>query len=1141
MSFVHLNVHSEFSLVSSTIRIKALVDTAVDKGFPAIAVTDAGNLFAVVKFFRAAIAKGVKPIVGVDFTLQDECLNQFRLVLLCQNAIGYKNLTHLVSKSYLEGQHAGHPTLRLPWLQDRTEGLIALSGGMAGDIGQALLQEREDIAKECAQQWLSLFPDRFYMEFQRLGKPGEHIYFERAYQLAQAMGIAPVASNDVQFLDAQSFEAHEARVCINQGRLLSDPRRPRQFTAQQYLRGTEQMQQLFDDMPEALKNSVEIAKRCNLQLQLGKNYLPVFPIPEQETLESFFSKQAQDGLQQRFEQSGISDSDTQSAYQARLQWELDTIIKMGFPGYFMIVSDFIRWAKAQRIPVGPGRGSGAGSLVAYALKITDLDPLQYELLFERFLNPERVSLPDFDVDFCMDRRDEVIEYVADRYGKDRVAQIITYGTMAAKAVVRDVGRVLGHPYGFVDQIAKMIPFEIGITLEKALAQEERFRERYEQEEDVRNLLDLAMSLEGLARNAGKHAGGVVISPSVLTDFTPLFCEPDGTNVVTQLDKDDVEAVGLVKFDFLGLRTLTIIDWAIIEINKGLASNGAEPLRIETIPTDDAATFQLLQECQTTAVFQLESRGMKDLIKRLQPDHFEEIIALVALFRPGPLRSGMVDDFIDRKHGRAKVDYPHPKLEEILKPTYGVILYQEQVMQIAQVLAGYSLGGADLLRRAMGKKKAEEMAKQRQVFSDGATGLGVDEAVAQFIFDLMEKFAGYGFNKSHSAAYALLAYQTAWLKAHFPAAFMAAVLSADMDNTDKVVTLIDECNSMGIDIISPDVNRCDYKFVVADEKTIVYGLGAIKGVGKGAIDSIRQSRGRGFEDLFDFCRRIDLKKVNRRTLESLAKAGALDKLGPSRAAVMASLEKAWRGAEQHQDQLASGQQDLFQFDSQLSERELTAFETGYLTQAQALRGEKETLGLYLTGHPIEQYVSELKHFITDRIADLKPTQDQRVIIAGLVVSIRTLASKRGGRMAFVSLDDRSGRIELAVFSEIFQRYRELINKDRLLVVQGQVSVDEYTGGCRMSADKLYDLEQARAAFAKHLRVRVQHADASHLIGALKDTMDAFREGSCPVVIDYNNKNARVMLRLGESWRVNPTEELLHRLKKTSLFEDVSIEY
>ena len=792
-AFIHLRLHTEFSLVDGIVKIKPLVKRLAELKMPAVAVTDHANLFSLVKFYKAALGQGIKPIAGADvliFNPEDPAI-PYQLTLLVNNHTGYITLTELISKAYQEGQHQGVPMLRQEWIEDNHKGLIALSGAMSGDIGKALLAENHEEAKRLAERWGALFEHSFYLELQRVGKPDEERYIAAAVDLALATGLPVVATNDVRFIHQKDFAAHEVRVCINQGRVLDDTRRPKDYTEQQYLRSTEDMLALFADIPEALENTVEIAKRCNLKLTLGQNFLPDFPVPAGMSLGELMANESKKGLEERLLQYPAvgkgTDEENRKVYYERLDTELKVITDMGFPGYFMIVADFIQWAKNEHIPVGPGRGSGAGSLVAYALKITDLDPIEFDLLFERFLNPERVSMPDFDIDFCMDRRDEVIDYVARHYGRDHVAQIITYGSMAAKAVIRDVGRVLGFAYGFVDRLAKLIPFEIGMTLTKALKDSPELKQLYDTEEEVKTLIDMALSLEGTARNAGKHAGGVVISPTKLTDFTPLYCEQGGGNLVTQFDKDDVEAVGLVKFDFLGLRTLTIIDWALQTINHKKQQSGEAPVDITTIPRDDAASYALLKNGQTTAVFQLESRGMKELIKKLKPDCFDDIIALVALFRPGPLESGMVDDYINVKHG-AKAEYAHPLLEPILKPTNGVILYQEQVMQIARELAHYTLGGADMLRRAMGKKKPEEMAKEREKFTVGAVANQVDESIATYVFDLMEKFAGYGFNKSHSAAYALVAYQTAWLKAHYPAAFMAAVLSSDMDNTDKVVIL-----------------------------------------------------------------------------------------------------------------------------------------------------------------------------------------------------------------------------------------------------------------------------------------------------------------------------------------------------------------
>ena len=881
---------------------------------------------------------------------------------------GYRRLTQLVTRSYLEGQHRGVPMLERSWLhREALEGLIVLSGGFAGDIGQAFARGRDDEAERCLARWQSYCGDRFYLEVQRTGRAGEQVCSEAAMDLAHSRGVGAVATNDVRFLTRAEFEAHEARVCIHDGAQLADASRPRRYSEEQYLKSPAEMLELFQDAPELLANTLEIAKRCSLEIRLGASMLPAYPVPAGSSTEDFLREESRRGLRDRLAAAPAAAASSASGYEARLELELGVICAMGFAGYFLIVADFIRWARENGVPVGPGRGSGAGSLVAYALGITDLDPIEHDLLFERFLNPERVSMPDFDVDFCMEGRDRVIEYVANKYGRDRVSQIITYGTLAAKAVVRDVGRVLGHPYGYVDKIAKLIPLEIGMTLDKALEQEEELKRLYDSEADVRDLIELARTLEGLARNAGTHAGGVVIAPSILTDFTPLYCEEGGGTPVTQFDKDDVEAAGLVKFDFLGLRTLTIIDWVVRDINAQRAVAGEAPLVMSALPMNDAATYALLKSTKTTAVFQLESRGMKDLIRRLQPDRFGDIVALVALFRPGPLQSGMVEDFIARKHDTtgATIDYLHPDLKPVLQATYGVILYQEQVMQIAQILAGYTFGGADLLRRAMGKKKAEEMAKQRSVFVSGAVARGVREAQATHIFDLMEKFAGYGFNKSHSAAYALLSYQTAWLKAHYPAAYMAAVLSSDMDKTEKVVTLIDECNGMRLKVLPPDVNASVYAFRVAGVDSIRYGMGAIKGVGASAVEAIIEEREKDgpFKSLSDLCRRIDLRRVNRRVLEALIRSGSLDLIGPNRASLTAELERAMHLGEQNSRALSVGQVDLFG----LSAAENTA--VADWSEAERFAGERETLGLFLSGHPITPYEPDLKFLVSSRLADV----------------------------------------------------------------------------------------------------------------------------------------------------------------------------
>lgn len=1144
--FVHLRVHTEFSMVDGLVRVKPLMKALPKLGMSAVALTDYCNLFAAVKFYTSALSAGIKPLIGCDLPCHspEHPEKVSSLILLCMNNVGYKNLTCLVSKAYQEGQYLGQPRVQNEWISTYSEGLIALSGGIFGDIGQALLADNEVLATELATYWKALFPNRFYLEIMRTGRAQESVYNQRLIALAEALQLPLVATNDICFLEKDDFDAHEARVCIHDGCTLTDPRKTQRYSQEQYLRSADEMEALFSDLPSALQNTVEISKRCSITLDLGNNYLPNFPIPEGSTVSGYLSHLSKLGLEERLTQLFKNKPEevlasSRGEYDERLEIELKVINNMGFAGYFLIVADFIQWAKQNGVPVGPGRGSGAGSLVAYALKITDLDPLEYDLLFERFLNPERVSMPDFDIDFCMEGRDRVIEYVAKQYGRQSVSQIITFGTMAAKAVIRDVGRVFGLPYPFVDKLAKLIPFEIGITLEKALAMEPLLMERYQAEEEVKELIDLALKLEGITKNAGKHAGGVVIAPSQLTDFTAVYCEEGSTQIVSQFDKDDVEAVGLVKFDFLGLRTLTIIDWALASVNQQRKESGLECIDISQIPTDDPLTFKLLKACKTTAVFQLESRGMKELINRLQPDCFEEIIALVALFRPGPLQSGMVDDFIDRKHGRAIVEYPHPDLEPILSPTYGVILYQEQVMQIAQVLANYTLGAADMLRRAMGKKKPEEMAQQREIFTEGAKDRGVDVAVATHIFDLMEKFAGYGFNKSHSAAYALVAYQTAWLKAHYPAAFMAAVMSSDMDNTDKVVTFIDECAQMKLKVLPPMVNRSMYRFTVYDDLTIIYGLGAIKGVGEAVIECIVSERAAqgDFVNLFSFCQRLDMRKVSRRVLEPLIKSGAFDDWGIERAVLTASLEKVLKIAEKEHQKQSSGQFDLFD----LLGKEYVAQDyvpSKPWSESQRLEGEREVLGFYLTGHPADQYRREFGEFIVC-ISQLNPSVHKKAKICAQVSGIRKIETKRGKKLVIIGMNDSTARLDVVVFGEIFESFKHPMAAGDILVIEGEVAHDEYNGGVKMTCNQLYTLAEARTKFARCLELSVHHT-AHELLPNIASLLKA-HTGSCVVQVAYTNEKAQALLSLGREWHVMPDDGLLCLLKTLLGDEQVIMRY
>lgn len=1165
-NFVHLRVHSEYSVVDGLVRVKALTQRTAELQMPAVAITDHVNLYALIKFYTAANQAGIKPICGCDVLVTDEENPEQTtvLVLLVKNLAGYKNLTELISRAHLEGQYRSNPCIRREWLQGKTEGLLALSGGRNGDVGRAILNEDSQQAEEALQVWMQLFPDSFYLELHRTSRPGEEEYISGAVLLAEKMACPVVATNDVRFLAEDEFEAHEARVCINERRTLDDPRRPHNYSQYQYLRSAEEMQEVFSDIPEALENSVEIARRCTLTMELGKPYLPNYPIPEGLTIEQFLRQESESGLAERLAQARPEFQAMQKEYQARLDFELDIINQMGFPGYFLIVMEFIRWAKQNDIPVGPGRGSGAGSLVAYALKITDLDPLEYDLLFERFLNPERISMPDFDVDFCMEGRDRVIEHVADLYGHDAVSQIITFGTMAAKAVIRDVGRVQGKSYALADKLSKLVPFEVGMTLTKALEQEKQLKEMIATDDEAEEIMEMAFKLEGVIRNVGKHAGGVVIAPTKLTDFSPLYCDENGNNLVTQFDKNDVESAGLVKFDFLGLRTLTIIDWAVKMINE---SSPEHKVAINAIPLEEKAVYSMLGQGDTTAVFQLESRGMKDLIKRLKPSNFEDIIALVALFRPGPLGSGMVDDFINRKHGKMSVSYPHPDLEPVLKNTYGVILYQEQVMQIAQVLADYTLGGADMLRRAMGKKKPEEMQEQRKIFLTGAANKGIDAKQAESIFDLMEKFADYGFNKSHSAAYALVSYQTAWLKYYYPAQFMAAVLSADLQNTDKIVIFIEECRRMGITIISPDVNSGRFSFTVDEEGRIVYGLGAIKGLGEGPIENIISVReGSGpFKNLFDFCSRINMSVINKRSIEALIRSGAMDGFGTDRPVLIACMNEAIKTAEQSDRTQASGVDDMFGELVPTQNNEDVYSNYAHVkswSEQRRLQEEKDTLGLYLSGHPIEEYLPEIQLMTKCNIANLKADKGIQVVV-GLIHDMRIIKSRRGDTIAILTLDDRSARIEVSLFGETYESCREILAKDIVVLVEGVVNVDEYSGNSQLQirARKLRPFKEARQQYIRNITLNLQQdnlpveslqilqnilseytssdAVSDSVAGSVPGSVPGLKVDSdsvngsnnaCDIVVNYSRDGVNGSIVLGKQWRVHVEDELLHKLRE-----------
>ena len=1138
--FVHLRLHSEYSITDGIARIDDTVAAAQADGMPALALTDLSNVFGMVKFYRAARSTGIKPIIGCDVWIENETDRDkpHRLLLLCQSRDGYRNLCELVTQAYRVNQYRGRPEIKREWLAAPAgDGLIALSGAHLGDVGMALLAGNLKQAQSYARAWAKLLPQRYYLEVQRLpafaGAATIEDCVQQTLQLASELKLPVAATHPVQFLKTEEFTAHEARVCIAEGQMLADQRRPRHFSTDQYFKTQAEMAELFADIPQALANTYEIARRCNLSIELGKSRLPLFPTPEGKTLDDFLRERAHEGLVQRLAQL-YPDAEERSKrvaeYEARLEFEIKTIIQMGFPGYFLIVADFINWAKNNGVPVGPGRGSGAGSLVAYSMGITDLDPLRYKLLFERFLNPERISMPDFDIDFCQDGRDRVIDYVRQKYGADSVSQIATFGTMAAKAVVRDVGRVLDLGYNFCDQIAKLIPFQPGklITLEMARDMEPVLREREKNEEEVARLLELGGQLEGMTRNVGMHAGGVLIAPGKLTEFCPLYMAEGSSSAVSQFDKDDVEAAGLVKFDFLGLTTLTILDWTLRYIKR---LDPAYNTPLELLPLDDVAAYRIFSSANTSAVFQFESRGMRDMLKQARPDRFEDIIALVALYRPGPM--DLIPDYIARKHGK-RFDYPEPRVESILAETYGIMVYQEQVMQMAQIIGGYSLGGADLLRRAMGKKKAEEMAEHRSIFREGAGKNGLKEAKADELFDLMEKFAGYGFNKSHAAAYALVAYHTAYLKAHHPAAFMAANMSATMDDTDKVKMLYEDSLANKLKILPPDINSGEYRFVPIDVQTLRYGLGAVKGTGESAINSVVAARAKDgpFRDLFDFCERVDKRLVNRRVVEALIRAGAFDAIDENRARLLASVGVALGAAEQNERN--AQQVSLFGGAGESAQARPAMVEAAAWDRRVFLREEKIALGFYLSGHPFSAYKDEIGQFVRTTLDRLQASQGYgnsapAQLIAGVVESVRFMKTA-ASRLVIIALSDGNATQEIVIYGENFDQYRKVVVDDAVLVME--VKVRNITRGgddgetfVRITAEKIYDLEAARNKFARGVRLTCNGQSSAT---KLRELLQPYRNGSCPVTLVYHNQKASCEIQLGTEWRISINDNLMQSL-------------
>ncbi|XBC42495.1 MAG: DNA polymerase III subunit alpha [Buchnera aphidicola (Meitanaphis elongallis)] len=1073
--FIHLRVHSDFSMIDGLVRPDVLVNATVELGMPAIAITDFSNLHGVLKFYKEAFHQGIKPIIGVDFNMSSDenSLNVLtKITLLASTNLGYKNLILLLSRAYQSGYDSKiGVVIKKTWLIEYRKDIILLSGGCFGDVGISILRENKLALYKHLSFYNKYFKNFYYFEITRIGYLNEEEYIEEIKYLSIRESIPLVATNLVCFLKESDFSIHKIRVFINQGYTINNKKVSHNYTSQQFLKNETQMSELFSDVPESLINSVEIAKRCNVVLKFGKYFLPKFPTGKHH-INNYLVAKAKRGLFKRlvhlYPEKKIRNQHREK-YVSRLLSELSIINKMGFPGYFLIVMEFINWSKKNAIPVGPGRGSGAGSLVSYSLNITELDPLYFDLIFERFLNSERISMPDLDIDFCMDNRDKVIEHVAQTYGRESVSQIVTFGTLTAKAVIRDVGRVLGFPYGFLNRISKLVPLDPGMTLKKALFIRPELLKLYNSDEEVKKLIDISKKLEGVTRNIGKHAGGLVIAPGKITDFSPLHCDENGSNPITQFDKEDIELMGLVKFDFLGLKTLTVIHNAVKIINHGLLKNKKNKININLISLKDQHCFNFLQTSNTIGIFQLESYGMKDLITRLKPDCFEDLIALVALFRPGPLQSGMVDNFINRKHGKEVIFYPdqkwqHALLKPILKSTYGIVLYQEQVMQIAQVLANYTLGSADILRRAMEKKDPVAMKNQRVMFKLGAKKNGIDSKLAMNIFDLLKNFVGYAFNKSHSVAYALVSYQTLWLKFYYPAEFMSAAMNADIDNTKKLVILINECKRINLNIIGPSINVSNYYFRVDDDGNIVYGLGAIKGIGKNIVSDIVNVRNLYgfFFELFDLCIRISFKKLTKRVIEKLIKSGSCDCLGLQRSMLINNYENIIRSAHQYLKSKQLKKVELFgslSLDLKKIRNDESSINVND-TKMLELNWEKDCLGLYLTGHPVDQYLNILKKYSQCmRIKDINVSNyNKEVAVLGMIISLKLKTTRKNKKITVFSLEDHLYQLDVMVFNTILDRCQVNLENDLVVVVFGYIKINRISRKQILLANKILHVQK-----------------------------------------------------------------------------------